>query len=81
MTDKQAKELLEMVLGTLMMNHSLCEFLIERGTIDRTALVNHLAAKRVSWEQTASANALFPIDMISALLAGKKMPAPPVSLH
>jgi hypothetical protein len=55
--------------------------MIDQGIIDRTALVEHLAAKRVSWEKTASQNTLWSIDVTSALLAGKMPPPPPVSIH
>lgn len=72
---------LELAIGTAMAQSAIVEFLINAGIIERGPLIEHLALKRVSWEATASTNALFPVDLLVSLLAGKQPPAPPSSLH
>jgi hypothetical protein len=50
------RELLEILIGAVMTQSALCEFLVKSGVIDRTALIEHLAERRVSWEKTATLN-------------------------
>lgn len=75
------RELLEMALGALMAQAAVCEFMVKSGAIKRGPLIEHLAAKRVGWESTATPNALFAIDVLSSLIAGRQPPTPPASLH
>ena len=77
----QNRETLEMIIGVVMTQSALCDFLIKSGAIKLDALLEHLAARRVAWEKSASMTALFPVDVLSSLLAGRKPPSPPPSLH
>jgi hypothetical protein len=63
------------------MDTALIEHLIERGVIEREPLLEFLAAKRVAWEGTASQIALWPLDSLSAVVAGRQRPALPGSIH
>ena len=73
----QNSEMLEMVLGSIMAQSAVLEFLVKQGVIEHVPLLEHLAARRVAWERTATPNALFPIDLLSAVLAGRQPPRPP----
>jgi hypothetical protein len=84
MADKTT-ELLEMMMGALMVQTTICRFLIKEGIIDRASLVAHLAERRVSWEKTAPAGALFPVDFVMNVVSQQQepsaIPSPPASLH
>jgi hypothetical protein len=73
----EGRETLEMVIGAMMAQSAILDFLVKQGVIESGPLLEHLAARRVSWEKTASANALFPIDVLSSILAGRQPPRPP----
>ena len=77
----QGREALELVVGTMMAQAAFVEFLVKKGVIETDPLLEHLAAKIVSWEKTAPRNALFPVQTLAALIAGRKPPAPPSSMH
>lgn len=77
----EQRELFEILIGAVMVQSVVCEFLVKSEVIERTALIEHLAERRVSWEKTATRNALFPIDVLSAVLAGRQPPPPPFALH
>jgi hypothetical protein len=77
----EEQELLEMLVGALMAQPAVCEFLVKSGVIKRAALIEHLVERRVSWEKTATQNALYPVDVLSALLAGRQPPPRPSALH
>jgi hypothetical protein len=73
--------MLGLVVGSIMAQSALVEFLLKQKIIESGPLLEHLAAKRVSWEATADASALWAIDTISAIAAGRQPPAPPGKLH
>jgi hypothetical protein len=77
----EGRDTLEMVLGALMAQAAVLEFLVNQGVIERDPLVEHLAARRVSWERTATPSALFSIDVLSSILAGRSPPPPPGPLN
>lgn len=77
----QGREALEIVMGAMMVQGAVIEFLVEKGVIQHAPLLEHLAAKRVSWEKTATKNALFPIDFLSSMIAGRQTPKPPGLLN
>jgi hypothetical protein len=77
----EGRDALELALGTIMAESALIEFLIMKGVIERDPLLEYFAAKIVSWEKTATPLALFPIQTLGALTAGRQPPAPPSSLH
>jgi hypothetical protein len=65
----------------MMAQAAFVEFLVKKGVIETDPLLEHFAAKLVSWETTAPPNALFPLQTLAALIAGRKPPAPPSSVH
>jgi hypothetical protein len=77
----EQRELFEILIGAVMAQSAVCEFLVKSGAVERAALIEHLAERRVSLEKTATQSALFPIDVLSALLAGRKPPPPPSAFH
>jgi hypothetical protein len=77
----QGLEALELAIGTMMAQAAFVEFLVKKGVIETDPLLEHFAAKLVSWETTAPPNALFPLQTLAALIAGRKPPAPPSSVH
>jgi hypothetical protein len=77
----QNREVLEITIGVTMAQSALCDFLVKSGAIKIDPLIEHLAARRVAWEKTATSNALFAVDMLLSLLAGRKPPPFPSSLH
>jgi hypothetical protein len=77
----QNREALEMIIGVVLTQSAMCEFLLKNGVSDRAALIEHFAARRVAWESSATELSLFPVDTLLALLAGRAPPAPPGSLH
>jgi hypothetical protein len=77
----QGREALELAIGTMMAQAAFVEFLVKKGVIETDPLLEHFAEKLVSWEQTAPLNALFPLQTLAALIAGRKPPAPPSSMH
>jgi hypothetical protein len=77
----EERELLEILIGAVMAQSAVCEFLVKSGVIERAALIGHLVERRLSWEKTATQNALFSVDVLSALLAGRQPPPPPSALH
>ncbi len=77
----QSREMLEIVMGALMAQSAVLEFLVKQRVIERAPLLEHLVARRVAWEKTATPNALFSIDVLSSILAGRQPPQPPASLH
>lgn len=72
---------LETAIGAVMTQHAICEFLIQKGVIDRAALLEFFGAKLLSWEKTATQTALFPMQMLATMLAGKPAPSPPPTSH
>jgi len=76
-----SREALEIVMGAMMAQGAIIDFLVKKGVIERGPLLEHLAAKRVSWEKTATKNALFPIDFLSSMIAGGQTPKPPGPLN
>lgn len=81
MPQSQDREIFEMLIGVVMTQSALCDFMIKNGVIASAPLIEHLAARRIAWETTASASALFPVDTLLSLLAGKQPPARPPALH
>ena len=77
----QERETLEMILGAMMAQSAVLEFLVKERVIERDPLLEYLAFRRVSWEKTATPNALFAIDVLSSILAGRQPPPPPGSLN
>jgi hypothetical protein len=77
----QNRETLEIILGVVMAQSAILDFLIKNKVIESGPLIEHLAGRRTSWEKTATANALFSIDVLLSLLAGKQPPPAPGSLH
>ena len=77
----QSRETLELVLGAMMAQSAVLDFLVKQRVIEAAPLLEHLAARRVSWEKTATPNALFPIDVLSSILAGRNPPKPPGPLN
>jgi hypothetical protein len=77
----QGREALELAIGTMMAQAAFVEFLVKKGVIETDPLLEHFAAKLVSWEKAATPNALFPLQTVAALIAGRKPPAPPSSVH
>ncbi|MGY8705124.1 hypothetical protein RAD16_05195 [Bradyrhizobium sp. 18BD] len=77
----QGRDALEMIIGSMMAQSAIIEFLVKQGVIERDPLLEHLASRRVSWESTATPNALFAIDLLSSILAGRQPPRPPGPLN
>jgi hypothetical protein len=77
----QGREALELVLGAMMTQSAILDFLVQKGVIERAPLLEHLAKRRVAWEKTATPLALFPVDVLASILAGRQPPKPPGSLH
>ncbi len=77
----QSRETLELVLGAMMVQSAILDFLVKQGVIESAPLLEHLAARRVSWEKTATPTALFPIDVLSSILAWRHPPKPPGPLN
>jgi len=77
----EGRETLEIVIGAMMAQSAVLDFLVKQGLIKSDPLLEHLAAQRVSWEKTATPNALFSIDLLSSILAGRQPPRPPGSLN
>jgi hypothetical protein len=77
----QSREMLEVVMGAVMAQSAVLEFLIKQRVIEHAPLLEHLAARRVAWESTATPNALFSIDLLSSILAGRQPPKPPGPLN
>lgn len=77
----QSREMLEIVMGALMAQSAVLDFLVKKGVIEHAPLLEHLAARRVAWEKTATPNALFSIDLLSSILAGRQPPKYPGPLH
>jgi hypothetical protein len=77
----QSKEMLEMVIGAMMAQSALLEFLVKQKVIEHAPLLEHLAARRVVWEKVATPNALFSIDLLLSILAGSPPPRPPGRLN
>jgi hypothetical protein len=71
------REALEMIIGALMAQSAVLDFLVKERVIERDPLLEHLASRRVSWEKTATPNALFAIDLLASILAGRQPPRPP----
>jgi hypothetical protein len=84
MADKNT-ELLEMLMGILVTQATLCRYLVREKVIDRASIVAYLAERRVAWERTASPGALMPIDFVMALIVQQQepneVPPAPASLH
>jgi hypothetical protein len=77
----QNREALEMLIGVIMTQSALIDFLIKTKVIESGPLIEHLATRRIAWEKTATPTALFSIDMLASLLAGKQPPPAPGSVH
>ena len=77
----QGREALELVIGTVMAQSAVVEYLVKAGVIESAPLLEHLARKRVAWEKSATALALFPVDVLASILAGRQPPPPPGSMH
>jgi hypothetical protein len=77
----QNREMLEMVIGAVMAQSAVLDFLVKQKVIEQTALLEHLARRRVSWEKTATPNALFSVDLLLSILAGRPAPRPPGTLN
>jgi hypothetical protein len=77
----QGRETFELVLGAMMAQSAVLDFLVKQGVIESTPLLEHLAARRVAWEKTATPNALFPIDVLASILVGRQTPKPPGPLN
>lgn len=77
----QGREALELMMGAMMAQAAVLEFMVKQGLIERDLLLVHLASRRISWETTAPPTALFPLDLLASLLAGRPPPAPPSALH
>jgi len=81
MADQSSREMLEMLMGAMMAQAAVLDFLVKQRVIEHVPLLEHLAAKRVSWEKTATPNALFSIDLLSSIIAGRQTPRPPGPLN
>ena len=77
----ESQETLQLVLGAMMAQYAVCEFLVKNGVIENGALVEHLAAKRVIWEKSSTELGLFPVDVLASMLAGRPTPVPPGRLN
>lgn len=77
----QGRDTLEMIMGVMMAQSAVLEFLVKERIIERDPLIEHLAFRRVSWEKTATPNALFAIDLLASILAGRQPPPPPGPLN
>ena len=79
----QSRETLEIVIGAVMAQSAIfiLDFFVKQGVIERDPLLEHLAGRRVAWETTATPNALFAIDLLSSIVAGRQPPKPPGPLN
>jgi len=77
---KTQDELLQIVLGSLMVQVSMYRFLLRENVMEKDKLLQFLAERAVSWEQNASSDAMFPLETVMAMLAAKEEPKIP-TLH
>lgn len=77
----QGREALELVIGAMLAQYAVCEFLIRQGIISEPSLRQFLDAKQSALEPYASKNAMFAYGTLRRLLQGQRIPGDPGETH